>query len=144
MLETADIESLWSNCLLGDTSPEALLNLVWLILTFNFGLHGIDEHYKVALGDLEVKETTDGQKCVQFNKRDTKTRTGETGQNTRACQPKRCGAHHKIQIDDQFGSLNRIAVSVPQTTVKLTLLFIWPLITTSTLVLSGIKGRDWG
>ena len=58
------------------------------MLTLHLGLHGRDEHYKLTFGDLEVKETTDGKKYVQFNERDTKTRTGETGQNTRAFQPK--------------------------------------------------------
>ena len=41
-LETADIESRWSNGLLGDTTPEYLLNSVWLMLTLHFGLRGKD------------------------------------------------------------------------------------------------------
>ena len=58
------------------------------MLTLHLGLRGRDEHYKLTYGDLEVKETTDGKKYVQFNERDTKTRTGETSQNTRAFQSK--------------------------------------------------------
>ena len=38
-LETADIECLWSNGLLGDATPESLL------LTLHLGLRGRDEHY---------------------------------------------------------------------------------------------------
>ena len=89
-LETANIESVWSNDLQGEITLEALLNSMWLMLTLHFGLRGRKEHYKLTFGDLEVKETTDGKKYiyVQFNERDTKTRTGETGQNTRAFQPK--------------------------------------------------------
>ena len=38
--------------------------------------------------NLEVKETTDGKRYFQFNKRDTNTRTGGTGQDTKAFRPK--------------------------------------------------------
>ena len=65
-LETANIESLWSNGLLGNTTPVALIHSMWLMLTLHFSLRGRDEHYKLTFGDLEVKETTDGKKYVQF------------------------------------------------------------------------------
>ena len=87
-LEAADIQSLWSHGLLGDSTPEALLNSVWLMLTMHMGLRGRYEHYKLTYGDLEVKETTDGKRYVQFNERDTKTCTGDTGQDAGAFRPK--------------------------------------------------------
>ena len=93
-LEAADIQSLWSHGLLGDSTPEALLNSVWLMLSMHMSLRGRDQHYKLTYGDLEVKETTDGKRYVQFNERDTKTRTGDTGQGTRAFRPKMWSTPH--------------------------------------------------
>ena len=93
-LEAADIQSLWSHGLLGDSTPEALLNSVWLMLSMHLGLCGRDEHYKLTYGDLEVKETTDGKRYDQFNERDTKTRTGDACQGTRAFRPKMWSTPH--------------------------------------------------
>ena len=87
-LEAADIQSLWSHELLGDATSESLLNSVWLMLTLHLDLRRRDEHYELAYGDFEVKETTDGKSYVQLNEQDTKTRTGESSLDTRAFQPK--------------------------------------------------------
>jgi len=50
------------------------------------GMRGQVEHRKLRFGDLSVK-TSNGSKYIEFNERDTKTRTGESGEK-RAFQPK--------------------------------------------------------
>ncbi len=73
-----DIDSMWTSGSLGDSSPEVLLNTVWFLLTMHMGMRGRDEHYKLTYGDFCIHSTPDGFKYVEFNERDTKTRSGET------------------------------------------------------------------
>ena len=77
-LENSDIDVMWASGALGDTSPEILLNTVWFLLTLHMGMRGRDEHYKLTFGDFVIKSIPDGFKYVEFNERDTKTRSGET------------------------------------------------------------------
>ena len=72
---------------LGDDNPETLQYTVWFLLTLHMGMRGRDEHYKVLYGDLEIKNTTDGTKFVEFSERDTKTRNGESS-NSHPFRPK--------------------------------------------------------
>ncbi len=73
-----DIDSMWTSGFLGDSSLEVLLNTVWFLLTLHMGMRGRDEHYKLTYGDFCIHSTPDGFKYVEFNERDTKTRSGET------------------------------------------------------------------
>ena len=77
-LEAADLQSLLSRGLLGDATPESLLNSVWLMLTLHLSLCERDQHYKLTCGNFEAKETTDGKRYVQFNEQATKICTGES------------------------------------------------------------------
>ncbi len=77
-LEMDDIDSMWTSGSLGDSSPEVLLNTVWFLLTLHMGMRGRDEHYKLTYDDFCIHSTPDGFKYVEFNERDTKTRSGET------------------------------------------------------------------
>ncbi len=43
-----------------------------------YGDGGRDEHYKLTYGDFCIYSTPDGFKYVEFNEKDTKTRSGET------------------------------------------------------------------
>ena len=77
-LENSDIEKMWATGVLGDSSPEVLQNTVWFLLTVHMGMRGRDEHYKLQYGDFNIQSADDNYQYVEFNERDTKTRTGET------------------------------------------------------------------
>jgi hypothetical protein len=61
---------------LGTHSPMALINTLWLNMTIHFGLRGVDEHRKLEWGDITMGTDHTGQNFIQFNERETKTRTG--------------------------------------------------------------------
>lgn len=85
-LAAHDFEQLWESGELGDGNPEALQNSIWLMLCMHMGMRGQDEHRKLRFGDLSLK-SSNGSQYIEFNERDTKTRTGESGEK-RAFQPK--------------------------------------------------------
>ncbi|XP_045200507.2 uncharacterized protein KIAA1958-like [Mercenaria mercenaria] len=72
----AEIEILHKKQILGDHSPQALLNSMWLNNTMHFGLRGRQEHLTMLWGDLDVGVTADGTEYVAFTERATKTRNG--------------------------------------------------------------------
>ena len=53
------------------------MNTLWLNNTIHFGLRGIDEHRKLDWGDVSIKKDEQGSEYLEFNERDTKTRTGD-------------------------------------------------------------------
>ena len=77
-LENSEVQKMWEKGALGDESPEVLQNTVWYLLTLHMGMRGRDEHYKLKYGDLNIHTTDEGYKYVEFNERDTKTRSGES------------------------------------------------------------------
>lgn len=68
--------TLYTSRQLGTHSPMALINTIWLNLTIHFGLRGVDEHRKLSWGDLVMGTDHTGQSYIEFNERETKTRTG--------------------------------------------------------------------
>ena len=80
--------TLYEKGLLGTRNPEALLNTLWLNSTMHFGLRGCKEHRDMCWGDVKLKETADGKECLEFNERQTKTRTGSDCRDIRAMPPK--------------------------------------------------------
>jgi hypothetical protein len=69
-------EELYTSRQLGVHSPQALINTMWLNTTIHFGLRGVDEHRKLKWGDVVMGEDNTGQSFLEFNERETKTRTG--------------------------------------------------------------------
>lgn len=61
-LTNDELEKFWSEKQLGDHSPEALLRTVWLNNTMHFGWRARDEHRKVLLGDLEIRQEEGGER----------------------------------------------------------------------------------
>ena len=70
-----ELNTLYETGLLGSRNPEALLNTLWLNSTIHFGLRGCKEHRDMCWGDVKLKETADGKEYLEFNERQTKTRT---------------------------------------------------------------------
>ena len=54
----------------------------------HFGLRGCKEHRDMCWGDVKLKETADSKEYLEFNERQTKTRTGSDCRDIRAMPPK--------------------------------------------------------
>lgn len=87
-LTSDELNTLYEKGLLGTRNPEALLNSLWLNNTMHFGLRGCKEHRDMCWGDVKLKETADGKEYLEFNERQTKTRTGSDCRDIRAMPPK--------------------------------------------------------
>jgi hypothetical protein len=69
-------EMLWEHEKLGNSSPQALINTMWWLLTQYFILRGRQEHHTMAVKDFEFGENDIGITYVSFKKNPTKTRQG--------------------------------------------------------------------
>ena len=78
-LTEEEIKLLHDKELLGTSTPEALLNTIWFNNTIHFGLRGCKEHRNMCWGDVQLRQTTNGQ---------TKTRTGKNPRDVRQIKPK--------------------------------------------------------
>ena len=87
-LSEENIQVLHENDFLGSSTAEALLNTVWFNNTIHFGLQSCKEHREMCWGDLRLCQTPTGQKYLEFNKEETKTRSGNDPRNVRAIAPK--------------------------------------------------------
>ena len=87
-LTTSELNTLYEKSLLGTRNPESLLNTLWLNNTMHFGLRGCKEHRDMCWGDVKLKQTADGKEFLEFNERQTKTRTGSDCRDVRKMAPK--------------------------------------------------------
>ena len=88
-LTDEDIEEFYRPGVLGNKTPRALLNTVWMNNCIYFGMRPGQEQRDLCWGDLELKTNTDGLRYVKFStERQTKTRTGENTRNVRDSKPK--------------------------------------------------------
>ena len=70
-------EFYWAD-VLGNKTPQALLNTVWMNNCIYFGMRPGQEQGDLCWGDLELKMNADGLRYVKFStERQTKMRTGE-------------------------------------------------------------------
>ena len=74
--------------LLGTSSPEALLNTLWFNNTIHFGLRGCKEHRDMTWGDVKLHKTASGEEYLEYNERQTKTRSGENTRDVQKVTPK--------------------------------------------------------
>lgn len=83
------IEQFHSEGILGNKTPRALLNTVWMNNCVYFGMRPGKEQRDLCWGDLQLKTNTEGVRYVEFAiERQTKTRTGENPRNVREKKPK--------------------------------------------------------
>ena len=61
---------------------------MWCSSSLLFGLRGRDESRKMKWGDIKLLADENGDDYLQFKERDTKTRTGENQNGSRAFAPK--------------------------------------------------------
>ena len=88
-----EMKILYEKGLLGASSPEALLNALWLNNSLHFGLRGIEEHHDMRWGDVKLCKTDHGNEYLEFNECQTKTRTGADPCDVRPFAPKMCSAN---------------------------------------------------
>ena len=73
-----EIEEFYRAGVLGNKTPRALLNTVWMNNCIYFGMRPGQEQRDLCWGDLELKTNADGLRYVKFSTEcQTKTRTGE-------------------------------------------------------------------
>ena len=82
------IKILYEKGLLGASSPEAILNTLWLNNSLHFGLRGIKEHHDMRWGDVKLCKTDHGEEYLEIDERQTSTRTGADPRDMRAFAPK--------------------------------------------------------
>ena len=91
-LKKAGLMLKWIFCtkknLLGVSSPESVLNTLWLNNTVHFGLRGCQEHTQMRWGDVKLCRDSQGKEYLEYNERQTKTRTGADPSNVRKVIPK--------------------------------------------------------
>ena len=87
-LTSEELKILYEKGLLVLCSPEALSNTLWLNNTLHFGLCGCKEHRDMCWRDVKLHKTENGVEYLEFNERQTKTRTGSDYSNVRAVPPK--------------------------------------------------------
>ena len=87
-LTEEEIKLLYDKGLLGTSTPEALLNTVWFNNAIHFGLRGCKEHRDMCWGDVQLRQTTNGEEFLEYSERQTKTRTGENPRDVRQIKPK--------------------------------------------------------
>lgn len=87
-LTSDELKTLYEKGLLGTCSPEALLNTLWLNNSLHFGLRGCKEHRDMCWGDVKLQKTANGVEYLEFNERQTKTRTGSDCRDVRTVPPK--------------------------------------------------------
>ena len=87
-LTDEEVDILYGKELLGLSSPESLVNTLWLNNTQHFGLRGCQEHRDMKWGDVQLKTSADGVQFLEYTERQTKTRTGVEPKDTRTVKPK--------------------------------------------------------
>ena len=81
-------DKLWENGDFGVHNPLALTRTMWWYSSMLFGLRGRDESRKMKWGDVKIITDENGEDYLQFEERDTKTRTGAQQSGSRAFAPK--------------------------------------------------------
>lgn len=85
-----EIETLYATRLLGNSSPNSVLNTLWYLNTLHFGMRGgSTEHRAMCWGDVVLKHDAEVDlDFLEYHERITKTRTGEDIRNVRPCPPR--------------------------------------------------------
>ena len=94
-----EIEILFDKKLLRSSSPQSLLNTVWLNNMIHFRLRGCKEQKELRWGDIVLKTDSDGKEYLEYFERQTKTRTGEDPRNQRPIKPRMYANNDAISID---------------------------------------------
>ena len=79
--------------MLGLSSPQSLVNTVWLNNMLHFGLRGGKEQTELQWGDFVLKSDSEGRQYLEYSvERQKKTRPGENPRNQRQVKLRRGGS----------------------------------------------------
>ena len=87
-LADEEINIFYDKKVLGLSSPQALINTVWLNNMQHFGMRGCKEQRQVRWGDIRLNTDSEGKEFLTLCERQTKTRTGEDVRNVRSAPPR--------------------------------------------------------
>ena len=89
-LSNSDVDRLYETGQLGSHCPTSLLNTLWFNNTLHFGMRGGSaEHRNLCYGDMKLGFDTELEcEFVEYNERQTKTRTGADVNNIRHSAPR--------------------------------------------------------
>ena len=87
-LSGEEIDILFEKKVLGTSSPQSLLNTVWLNNILHFGLRGCTEQRNVRWGDVVLESDSQGKEYLVHSERQTKSREGNNSQNVRPVKPR--------------------------------------------------------
>ena len=81
------------------SSPQALLNTMWLKNMIHFGLRCCKEQKELRWGDIILKTDSDGKEYLEYFACQTETPTGEDPQNQRPIRPQMYATNNAISTD---------------------------------------------
>lgn len=89
-IEDHEIDTFYEHKLLGNSTPESLINTLWLNNTMYFGMRGGgEEHRALCWGDVKLYYDSETKlEYLNYNERQTKTRTGIDINNIRDSPPR--------------------------------------------------------
>ena len=84
-ISDADVNTLYEKGIFGGDTPMSLINTLWFNHTVHFGIRGGgEEHRRLCVGDLTLAFDSElNKEFIEYNERQTKTRTGENVNNIR-------------------------------------------------------------
>ena len=82
-----EIDILFEKQVLGTSTPQSLLNTVWLNNIIHFGLSGCEEQRNLRWGDVVLETDSQGKEYLVHSERQTKSRQGDT-RNVRPVKPR--------------------------------------------------------
>ena len=91
-----EMKELYRKNQLGNGTPKAMLNTLWLNNTMHFGMRGGKEHRGLCWGDILLKKDETGElEYLEYTERQTKTRTGENPRDVRPVKPRMYESQNK-------------------------------------------------
>ena len=84
-ISDADVNTLYEKGIFGYDTLMSLINTLWFNHTVHFGIRcGGEEHRRLCVGDLTLAFDSElNKEYIEYNERQTKTRTGENVNNIR-------------------------------------------------------------
>ena len=87
-LSDEEIDILFEKKVLGTSSPQSLLNTVWLNNIIHFGLRGCTEQRNLRWGDVVLETDSQEKEYLVHSERQTKSRQGDNPRNVRPVKPR--------------------------------------------------------
>lgn len=117
-LSDSELTALYEKKELGDHTPGAMLNTLWLNNTTQFGMRGgASEHRALCWGDVTLcLDAEVNQEYLEYNERQTKTRTGENLNNVRLTKPKMYATGNNncpVQLYKKFANKRPDSMNTP-------------------------------